>query len=84
MEAMCFLFESLNDVERNYDVHDKGDDGDYQSTGSLETPPRRSETTDWRYGQINRNLQYFMSSKKLNRRQARWALYLSRFDFEND
>jgi hypothetical protein len=30
----------------------------------------------------HRNLQYFMTSKKLNRRQARWALYLSRFDFE--
>ena len=30
----------------------------------------------------HRNLQYFMGSKKLNRRQARWALYLSRFDFE--
>jgi len=29
----------------------------------------------------HRNLQYFMEAKKLNRRQARWALYLSRFDF---
>ena len=29
----------------------------------------------------HRNLEYFMSAKKLNRRQARWALYLSRFDF---
>jgi len=29
-----------------------------------------------------RNLQYFMEAKRLNRRQARWALYLSRFDFK--
>ena len=29
----------------------------------------------------HRNLQYFMEAKKLNRRQARWVLYLSRFDF---
>ena len=29
----------------------------------------------------HRNLQYFMTSKKLNRRQARWSLFLSRFDF---
>ena len=29
----------------------------------------------------HKNLEYFMSSQKLNRRQARWALYLSRFDF---
>ena len=29
----------------------------------------------------HKNLEYFMSNQKLNRRQARWALYLSRFDF---
>ena len=28
-----------------------------------------------------KNLQYFMTSQKLNHRQARWALYLSRFNF---
>jgi len=29
----------------------------------------------------HKNLQYFMTSQKLNRRQARWALYLSQFSF---
>jgi len=29
----------------------------------------------------HKNLQYFMMSQKLNRRQARWVLYLSRFNF---
>jgi len=29
----------------------------------------------------HKNLEHFMSNQKLNRRQARWALYLSRFDF---
>jgi Integrase zinc binding domain/RNase H-like domain found in reverse transcriptase len=29
----------------------------------------------------HKNLEYFMTAKKLNRRQARWSLYLSRFDF---
>jgi len=28
-----------------------------------------------------KNLQYFMTSQKLNCRQARWALYLSQFNF---
>ena len=28
-----------------------------------------------------KNLQYFMTSQKLNHRQARWTLYLSRFNF---
>ncbi len=30
----------------------------------------------------HRNLEYFMTTKMLNRRQARWAEYLSRFDFK--
>ena len=29
----------------------------------------------------HKNLEYFKTAKKLNRRQARWSLYLSRFDF---
>lgn len=29
----------------------------------------------------HRNLEYFMSTKNLNRRQARWSEFLSRFDF---
>jgi len=28
-----------------------------------------------------KNLEYFMKAQKLNRRQAKWALYLSRFNF---
>ena len=29
----------------------------------------------------HKNLEYFMKAQKLNQRQARWLLYLSRFDF---
>ena len=29
----------------------------------------------------HKNLEYFMKVQKLNRRQARWALYLSQFNF---
>jgi len=29
----------------------------------------------------HKNLKYFMKAQKLNYKQARWALYLSRFDF---
>ena len=29
----------------------------------------------------HKNLEYFMKVQKLNRRQARWTLYLSRFNF---
>jgi hypothetical protein len=30
----------------------------------------------------HKNLEYFMSKRLLNRRQARWAQFLSRFDYE--
>jgi hypothetical protein len=30
----------------------------------------------------HKNLEYFMSTKMLNRRQARWSEFLSRFDFK--
>ena len=29
----------------------------------------------------HKNLEYFMTAKKLNHRQAQWSLYLLRFDF---
>ena len=29
----------------------------------------------------HKNLEYFMKMQKLNKRQAKWTLYLSRFDF---
>ena len=29
----------------------------------------------------HKNLEYFMTNQKLNRRQMRWVLFLSRFDF---
>ena len=30
----------------------------------------------------HKNLQYFCKAQTLNRRQARWSLYLSQFDFQ--
>ena len=30
----------------------------------------------------HKNLEYFMTAKKLNHRQARWSLYLAHFDFK--
>jgi len=76
-----FYSNSLNDVERNYDVHDKEMMGIIRALEAwrhhLEGAKHRVEI--W---SDHQNLQYFMSSKKLDCRQVRWALYLSRFDFE--
>jgi RNase H-like domain found in reverse transcriptase len=30
----------------------------------------------------HKNLEYFMTAQKLNRRQARWSLFLSHFDLQ--
>jgi len=77
---VAFLSKSLNETERNYEIHDK----------EMLAIVRGLEA--WRHllegAQIkfeiwtdHKNLEYFMKAQKLNRRQARWALYLSQFDF---
>lgn len=77
---IAFYSKSLNPVERNYEIHDK----------EMLAIIRALE--EWRHflegGQHpveiwtdHKNLEYFRSAKKLNRRQARWSLFLSRFDF---
>ena len=77
---VTFLSKSLSSVERNYEIHDK----------EMLAIVRALE--EWRHflegaeHQVeiwtdHKNLEYFMSAKKLNRRQARWSLLLARFDF---
>jgi hypothetical protein len=77
---IAFYSKSLNAVERNYEIHDKEMLAVMRSLEEwrhfLEGAKRQVEIwTD------HKNLEYFMTAKKLNRRQARWSLYLSRFDF---
>jgi len=70
----------LNPAERNYEIHDK------EMLAVIKC------LEDWRHyleeakkefkiWSNHTNLQYFMTSQKLNCRQARWALYLSGFNF---
>jgi len=77
---VAYYSKSLSAVERNYEIHDK----------EMLAVIRALE--DWRHflegahheveiWTDHKNLEYFMSAKKLNRRQARWSLYLSRFNF---
>ena len=77
---VAFLSKSFNEVERNYDIHDKEMlaiiRGLEEWRHYLEGAKHTFEIwTD------HKNLEYFMKAKKLNRRQARWSLFLSRFDF---
>ena len=77
---MAFISKSLNTTEQNYKIHDK----------EILAVIRCLEA--WRYylegvklefeiWTDHKNLQYFITSQKLNQRQARWALYLSQFNF---
>ena len=78
---MAYYSKSLSETERNYEIHDKEMLAIIRALEEwrhfLEGAPRKFEIwTD------HKNLEYFMSAKKLNRRQARWSLTLARFDFE--
>jgi len=77
---VAFLSKSLNKTERNYEIHDK------------EMLAIIRGLKSWRYllkgakfrfeiWTDHKNLEYFIKAQKLNQRQARWALYLSEFDF---
>jgi len=78
---VAFYSKSLSSVEQNYEIHDK------------EMLAIIHALKEWRYFlegarhpvEIwidHKNLEYFMTAKKLNRHQARWSLYLARFDFK--
>jgi len=77
---VAFLSKSLSPVEQNYEVHDK------------EMLAIIRALQEWRHfiegvehqceiWTDHKNLEYFMTAKQLNRRQARWSLYLSHFNF---
>jgi len=77
---VAFLSKSLSPVEQNYEIHDKEMLAIVRALEEwrhfVEGAEHRCEIwTD------HKNLQYFMTAKKLNRRQARWSLLLARFDF---
>jgi len=77
---VAFYSKSLSPVERNYEIHDKEmlaiicalEEWKHFLEGA------RHPVEIWT---DHKNLEYFMTAKKLNCRQARWSLYLARFDF---
>jgi len=77
---VAFLSKSLNETERNYEIHNKKI---LAIIRRLENWRHLLEGTRFKFKiwTDHKNLEYFMKVQKLNRRQAQWALYLSRFDF---
>ena len=79
-KPVAFLSKSLNETERNYEIHDKEM---LVILRGLEAWRHLLEGVQFRFEiwTDHKNLEYFMKAQKLNRRQARWALYLSQFNF---
>ena len=77
---IAFISKSLSDTERNYEIHDKEM---LAVVKCLETWRHFLEEAVEKFEiwTDHKNLKYFMKAQKLNRRQARWALYLFYFNF---
>jgi len=77
---VAFYSKSLSSVEQNYEIHDKKMLAIIHALEEwrhfLEGATHPVEIwTD------HKNLEYFITAKKLNHRQAHWSLHLARFDF---
>ncbi|KAJ8455679.1 hypothetical protein ONZ45_g18876 [Pleurotus djamor] len=77
---VAYYSKSLQPAERNYEIHDKEM---LSIIRALEEWRHLLEgaTPEFEIWTDHKNLEYFTKAQKLNRRQARWSLYLSRFDF---
>jgi len=77
---VAFISKLLNTTEQNYKIHNKEM---LAVIRCLEVWRHYLEGVklEFEIWTDHKNLQYFMMSQKLNHRQARWALYLSRFNF---
>lgn len=83
LHPVAFYSRKLSPAEINYEVHDKELLAVVESFRDMRawllgSPFPIAVITD------HKNLQYFMSAQILNRRQARWAMFLSDFDFRLD
>ena len=76
---ISFISKTLSPAERNYEIYDREllaiiralEEWRHYIQGSAHTTVILSD---------HKNLTYYREAKKLNRRQARWSLYLSEFD----
>jgi len=77
---VAFLSKSLSPVERNYEIHNKEM---LVIIRALQEWQHFIEGTEHQceIWMDHKNLEYFITAKQLNQRQARWSLYLSHFDF---
>ena len=75
-----FMSKSLNETERNYDIYDREMLAVIRALGEWRHL-LEGATQPFEIWTDHRNLEYFKTAQKLNRRQARWSLFLTRFSF---
>lgn len=78
---VAYLFEGMTETERNYEIYDWELLAVVWALESwchyLESLPEKFPIyTD------HKNLEYWKTAQNLTRQQARWSLFLSRFNFE--
>jgi len=78
---VAFISKGLSPAERNYDIYDKEM---LAVIRALEQWRHYLEGAEHPVQVLtdHKNLEYFMVAQKLNRRQARWSMFLSRFDLD--
>ena len=81
LRPVAFFSKKHSPAECNYEIYDKEllavVLAFQEWRAELEGSPHQIKVLS-----DHKNLEYFMTTKQLNRRQARWAEYLSRFDFK--
>jgi RNase H-like domain found in reverse transcriptase len=83
LHPVAFHSSKFTPAEINYEIHDKE---------LLSIIDCFRDMCSWLIGSPHpitvisdhKNLEYFMSSRLLNRRQARWSMFLSEYDFQLD
>ena len=77
---IVFLSKSLNETVRNYKIYDKEI---LLIIRRLENWKHLLKSAKFKFEVWTdyKNLEYFIKTYKLNKRQAHWILYLSKFDF---
>ncbi|GAW05938.1 Retrotransposable element Tf2 155 kDa protein type 1 [Lentinula edodes] len=80
LHPVAYYSKAMSPAERNYDIYDKELLSVIRALEEwrpyLEGSPHKIRVLS-----DHRNLEYFMSARDLNRRQARWSIFLNRFDF---
>ena len=76
-----YISHSFTPTERNYDIHDRELLGIIQALETWRHVLEESSHPITIFSD-HKNLTYWKHTQKLNRRQARWSLYLSRFNLQ--